>query len=102
MAKVKNCSISFGERLTAYDAPEHMDDLSTFVKEMEEGATAEVDASAITNIDTAGCQFIDLALTVARKKAEGGIKLEVKLSEAVRQAFETLGLNPEEEADEPS
>lgn len=97
MANKKSCHLSFGNRLTAYETADHLNALNTFISELERDAPATIDASATANVDTAGCQLIDLALTAARKKEAA---LEVKLSEAVQQAFSILGLGETGEAHE--
>lgn len=96
MADNTKNTLAFGERLTAYEAPEHLESLHMFLQEVAEDRPASVDATAVSNIDTAGCQLLDLAITGARKKKA---RLEVNLSDPVRQAFHTLGLQLEEEAD---
>ena len=94
MAKKNNdTQLAFGENITAYEAAEVLDNLNGFIGNLEDGQTATIDASATQNIDTAGCQLIDMAILAAKKKRA---QLNLVLSDSVRNAFETLGLEVEE------
>ena len=94
MAKKIKPHLFFGARLTAYEAPDHLDDLNAFIRDGEHNTLVCVDAGHVETIDTAGCQMIDLAITAARYKKA---RLELNLSDAVRNAFNCLGIPAEDD-----
>ena len=96
MAQRKTPHLLFGARLTAYEAPDHLDDLTAFINEASENTPAHVDAGQVETIDTAGCQMIDLAITAARHKKA---KLELHLSVAVQEAFSGLGISAQDDGE---
>lgn len=78
-----------GDSVTAYEAEKYIVDLTNFVSELSADVPAIIDATEIEVIDTAGCQLIDIAMVIARKRAA---KLECQFSAPVESAFKALGL----------
>ena len=84
--------MQFETNLTAYEVTSQLDALTAWAKTLKKSAATQVDASKIQKIDTAGCQFIDVAIATAKAKAKD---VEVKLSPTVSDAFKVLGVTHE-------
>jgi anti-anti-sigma regulatory factor len=92
--KGKPCLLKIEQTLTAFDVQKELEHLVTWIQSLAADSDAAIDASTVEKIDTAGCQFIDMALTAGRKKCK---KVEISLSPMVAEALQALGVEHEAE-----
>ncbi len=85
----KEISLVFNSDMTAYEAASNLKRVNTWVSKVKKGSKVVIDGSAINNIDTAGCQIIDMAITAAQQK---NADVACHFSEPVKKSFEVLGL----------
>lgn len=88
--KAKPCLLKLEQSLTAFDVQKELDQLVQWLGSLVEDGEAMIDASTIQKIDTAGCQFIDMAITAGKKKCK---QLHLDLSPMVLEGFKALGVD---------
>lgn len=90
--KAAPCLLKLEQSLTAFDVQNKLDHLTEWLTSLAADGEAMIDASTVQKIDTAGCQFIDMAIVAGKKKCK---QLHLDLSPMVLEAFKALGVDHE-------
>lgn len=88
--KGKSPMLKIEQTLTAFDVRSQLDALIAWLNALNAEDEAFIDASTVHKIDTAGCQFIDMAITAGQKKCK---HVRIELSPTLVEGLRTLGVD---------
>lgn len=86
----KPCLLKIEQTLTAFDMQKNLEHLVTWLNKLTHENDAKIDASTVQKIDTAGCRFIDVAITAGKKKSK---QVHLEFSPMVIKALHKLGVD---------